>query len=139
MCRCDCLDASHREKPMERAGKGREQVSEGPACTESTAFHALAQCPHSARTVPVQCPHSARCENTQCPHSPVIGGRVKGDSLLPITEQCGHCVFSQRALCGHCAGTVRALCLRCVGAAPAQGTRAPVHHRLHGPWANQQE
>ena len=57
MCRCDCLDASYREKPMERAGKGREQASEAPACTENTASHALAQNPHNARTVPARCLH----------------------------------------------------------------------------------
>ena len=67
----------------------------------------IAQCPYSARTVPVQCPHSARCENIQCPYFLIRKG-----NLLTLSNQEGRALYvfttgTVRALYGHCTGTVQ--------------------------------
>ena len=70
-----------------------------------------AQCPYSARTVPVQCPYSARCEFIQCPY---ILPKKEGLGYWLFQGKYGHCMNSQRALYGNCTGTVRALYGHCV-------------------------
>ena len=104
----------------------RLQHAQRPAHEAYPLSLGSAQCPHSARTVPIQCPHSARTvpagktqyiarSQIERKKSYLLNQNIYTPAmsltrdLLCFTS--GHCAGTVRALCGHCTGTVRALWL----------------------------
>ena len=103
----------------------RLQHAQRPANEAYPFILGSAQCPHSARIVPIQCPHSARtvpagktqyiaCSQIERKKSYLFHQNIYTPAMsLTRDVLCftsGHCVGTVRALCGHCDSQAR-LCI----------------------------
>jgi len=81
-----------------------------------------AQCPRSARTVPVTVPVTVPdCENTQFVYDSLEQEKQAEDLISLRVKHCENCVFLQSgAVTGTVTGTVRALYGHCAGIVASQ-------------------